>query len=305
MDRFEYVIPKSLSEAAAAMKAGAVAKAGGIDLVDRMKERIVRPKRVASLACGRAEPRIVVDDTGWWVSAFATLSEVASSAELAKVCPALVAAAADAATPQIRNVATVAGNVLQENRCWYYRLSDFDCHRKGGEGCPAKEGRNEYHAIFGDGDCPAVHASNLAPVLMALGATVEIHGVKAARPVESLWQGPPPGLVTGFRGERTVANAYVEVRHRQSFDWALASAAVAAGTDGKWTVVLGAVAPVPWRAAPPEEALGRGKPTAAKISAAAEVAVKGAKPLSMNGYKVKLAKTALVRALTEAAGGMK
>jgi len=310
MDPFTLIQPRNASEARNELEKGGEAMAGGIDLLDRMKEGIARPERVVSLDFAS---RNMTSSTDLTLDAGVTLARIAGNGNLRRDLPALARAAAEAATPQIRNVATLGGNLLQEPRCWYYRLSDFSCWRKGGEGCPALEGDNRYHAVLGHGKCPAVHASNLAPALVALGAHVVIEGREDIPPIESLW--PAPGEEGPFhtlaRGEilkqvivpRVGPNAYVEVRHRQSFDWALASAAVARTEVSGWRVVLGAVAPVPWHSPEAGKVLGAGRPSAAKIKVAADAAVADAKPLSMNAYKVKLAHTALVRALTEAAGG--
>lgn len=314
MNRFEYVKPRSLDETCDLLKKGGTAKAGGIDLLDRMKEGISKPERLVGLASGQPEgARIVVDGEGATIGALATLAAVAADRRLAKFYPALVAAAGEAATPQVRNRATVGGNLLQEPRCWYYRLNDFDCLRKTGKNCPALHGRNRYHAILGYGPCPIVAPSNLAPALVALGATAEIAGGPSPRPVEGLYAPPddtkrfftlaPGEVVTAVALGPVGENAYVEVRHKRSFDWALASAAVARRAGKGWRIVLGAVAPGPWRAKEAEAALGDGVPDAAAIAKAADLAVKGAKPLSENAYKVKLARVAVTRALTEAAGG--
>ncbi|MHC4861178.1 MAG: FAD binding domain-containing protein [Planctomycetota bacterium] len=312
MERFTLVQPRSMTEAASELTKGGAAMAGGVDLLDRMKEGAAKPERVVSLDFA---PRNTVwlNNESLELDANCTLEQVARSDRIRKELPALARAAGDAATPQIRNVATLGGNLLQEPRCWYYRLSDFSCWRKGGEGCPALEGDNRYHAILGDRKCPAVHASSLAPALVALGAQVEIEGRTDTPPVESLWpapgeEGPFTTLALGQILTKVIVpsghpSAYVEVRHRQSFDWALASAAVARTAVGGWRVVLGAVAPVPWRSPEAEKALGDGNPDAARIAKAADAALATAKPLSMNAYKVKLARTALTRALTEAAGG--
>jgi len=308
MRRFEYVLPANADEARAALAKGGVAKAGGIDLLDRMKEGISSPDRVISL--GFADCEIAFDDLGARVGAGVTLADLAGHPEIGRRYPALAKAAEEAATPQVRIVATAAGNVLQEPRCWYYRVAEFDCLRKGGEGCPAMEGENEFHSILGYDACPAVHASNLAPPLVALGARAEVHGLEEPVPLEQLWASgsperwhdlAPDAVITRFRIPPAGPNAYVEVRHKQSFDWALAAAAVARSADGAWRVCLGGVAPKPWRPAAAEEVLGADDLTAERIAKAADAAVEGAKPLAKNGYKVKLARVALARALTEAA----
>jgi xanthine dehydrogenase YagS FAD-binding subunit len=315
MNRFELLLPRHADEAVKALAGGGVAKAAGIDLLDRMKEGIARPDRIVSLAAlrGDGDPVETGSNIGR-ISAFATLSEVAGHEGIREMFPALAHAAGEAATPQIRNRATVGGNLLQEPRCWYYRLSDFDCLRKDGDGCPAKDGENQYHAILGYGKCPVVHPSNLAPALVALRAKAFVRGLNTTIPVEELWpRTPDPApfhslepdqVLLSLRIPPSGPNGYAEIRHKQSFDWPLASAAVAKEPDGPWRVVLGCVAPVPWRSAGAEEALGReAKPDADRIERAVEAAVRGAKPLSKNAYKLQLARVAVKRALAEAIGG--
>ena len=306
MNRFELVLPRTIDEAKEALTQGGVAKAGGIDLVDRMKEGVTRPDRIVSLEALRAESAAI--------EAGPAVAEVAAHAGLRKHYGALARAAADAATPQVRNRATAGGNLLQEPRCWYYRSADFTCLRKGGEGCPAKDGENAYHAILGAATCPVVNASNLAPALVALGAEAKVRGRDEALPVEALWPaGPDPAPFHALKaGEILLSlhlpppgpNAYVEIRQKQSFDFPLAAAAVARQADG-WRVVLGAVAPIPWRARESERILGAADPDADLVATAADAAVAGARPLSQNAYKLEIARVAVRRALTEAAGGGK
>lgn len=317
MNRFELVMPRTAEEAVTALGKGGTAKAAGIDLLDRMKDGISTPSRLVSLfkigPTGSAA--IEVGKDGARIGALATLAEIASHAELRKRYPALTRSAEEAATPQVRNRATAGGNVLQEPRCWYYRLSDFTCLRKGGKSCPALEGDNRYHAVIGFEKCPVVAASSIAPALVALGATVETTGSKSPRPVEDLYAAP--GDLTRFyrlsKGEIVTAivlpgagaNAYSEVRHKQSFDWALASAAVAHLPKSGWRVVLGAVAPAPWRDPAAEKVLGTGDPGPEKIAEARRASLTEASPLPHNAYKIELARVALARALEQAVGGRK
>jgi xanthine dehydrogenase YagS FAD-binding subunit len=310
---FCYYRPKNPEQASRLMKQGAVAKAGGIDLLDRMKEGVATPAALVDLLRLRdaGTPPITVSPTMARISAFATLAEVAAHPGLRREYAALAAAAGEAATLQIRNLATAGGNLLQAPRCWYYRQTDFSCHQKGGTGCPAVEGENDLHAILGYGDCPAVHPSNLAVPLTALKATLVFADGEPSLPIAKVCgRGPFPELAAGRVLTRIDvpaggASAYVEIRHRQTFEWALASAAVARDLTGAWSVVLGAVAPIPWRAPAAEAILGGKTPDAALIARAADAAVEGARPLSRNGYKVKLARTAVVRALLAAVGGGK
>jgi xanthine dehydrogenase YagS FAD-binding subunit len=212
-------------------------------------------------------------------------------------------AAGEAATPQVRNVATVGGNLCQRSRCWYFRNADFSCLKKGGDTCPAIEGDNRYHAIFGEAKCPTVHASNLGPALVALEATVIVVGPGGARAMSSadFFATDDVKRENALKENEVVIavevpagwkSAYVEVRERQSFDWPLVSVAVAV-KDKDARVVLGAVAPRPWRVEAAERALAGG----ASGEKVAEAAIAGAKPLSHNAYKVELIKALVPRAI--------
>ena len=242
--------------------------------------------------------------------------------------PALATAAGQIAGPQIRNMATLGGNLCQRNRCWYFRDEHVPCLLTGGRKCPAQEGENEFHAIFTQGhQCVIVHPSTLAPVLIALGATAEIVGPKGARTValDKFYQAP----VKDTQREHTLApnevlvsvtipvstpqfatvrNASYEVKQRETSEWPLIQAAVAFhyeqnGKAAKGArVALGHVAPTPLLSESAAKALEGKEITEAVASAAGEAAVEGARPLSQNAYKVQLLKVAVKRAVLLAAG---
>jgi xanthine dehydrogenase YagS FAD-binding subunit len=231
--------------------------------------------------------------------------------------PAVLKQAAEkAATPQIRNAATVGGNLAQRPRCWYFRSPAFLCRKKGGETCYSQNGDNRYHAVFDHDECAIVHPSNLAPALLALDAKV----VTNARtlPVAELFALPtvdvarenvlapgelirevviPPGRTGG---------AYRDARERGSFDWALVSAAayveLERGVVKAARLAMGGVSPVPRRAAEAEAALVGRQLTAASAQKAAEAALAPATAMTHNGYKIPLARTILRRAILAAAG---
>ena len=230
--------------------------------------------------------------------------------------PALAQACGSAASPQIRNVATIGGNVLQRPRCWYYRLESYRCLKKGGDVCFAWFGENRYHVIFGGGPSYAPHPSNAAVPLVAFGASFTLEGATGSRSVsaEEFFRLPnedpqrenalgPGEVLTEIRvppagGARST---YEDIRERAGFDWPLVSAAVAvrveAGTVTQARVVLGAVAPVPWRSERAEQALQGKALDETTATAAARAAIMGAAPLSDNGYKVGLVQTLLRRTL--------
>jgi xanthine dehydrogenase YagS FAD-binding subunit len=319
MNRFELARATSAAEARdlLAGKKGSVYKAGGIDLLDHMKEHLVEPPRVVDLKSIPGLDRITVDpDGGLRIGPMATLSRVAAHEGVRKTHAALARACGEAASPQIRNVATVGGNVLQRPRCWYYRLESYKCLKKGGEVCFAVGGENRYHAIFGGGPSYAVHPSNAAVALLAFGATFVLEGGKGARTVPAAEFFTPPSkdperenqllpeeILTEIRVPAAggARSAYADVRERAAFDWPLVSVAAALKIDGgvvrEARVVLGAVAPTPWRSTKAEQALlGKALDDAA-ATAAARAAIFGAAPLSDNGYKVGLVQTVVRRTL--------
>jgi xanthine dehydrogenase YagS FAD-binding subunit len=318
MRNFAYVLPESIEQAElAAREKGAVVKAGGIDLLDLMKEDIIQPQRLVNLLSikGPALREISRQDDGLHIGALATLAELAAHPDAP---PVLSHAAGSAATPQIRNVATVGGNIAQRPRCWYFRSSTFPCSRKGGNICYTQKGESKYHALFDNGDCAVVTGSTLSVPLVALDATVVT--TKRKIPIEKFFVPTtvditrehvlePGEIITEIvvpAGASAWKNAFREAGERDSQDWSLVSAAVTlqmeGGTVKAARVVLGAVAAVPYRVPAAEAALVGKKITAANALQAAEVAFAGAKPLADNAYKVPLGKTILKRAILAAAG---
>ena len=315
---FRYVRPRSVAEAVKVLsEPGARVHAGGTDLLGCLRDEVFDAKSVVSLS-GLSDLKGISEtkDGGLRIGALVTLSEIAWHPGIAKGWPALAQGAAAAASPQLRNQGTLGGNLCQRPRCWYFR-GDFDCARKGGELCYAVEGENTYHAIFGGSGCFIVHPSDTASPLVALQATVRIAGPKGTRslPVEKLFVLPavdhtretvlssgevlteiilPPPLAGG-RG------LYKKVRARGAWDFALGGVALALSVkDGKVAaarVVLSGVAPVPWRVPEVERLLAGHVLDAKRAAEAAELAVKGAEPMSGNDYKVPLVRGAVEEAL--------
>jgi xanthine dehydrogenase YagS FAD-binding subunit len=323
MKPFDYVTAKSAGEAAKLLAEGGKEcrlKASGIDLLDEMKAYVATPSRLVNLRGAKGLDAIADHKDGTRIGALVTLAKLGEAFRDGAL-GVLGAAAREAATPQIRNVATVGGNLCQRPRCWYYRLADVPCRKKGGTDCPAIAGDNRYHAVFDTGTCPIAHPSNLATALVALDASVRLVGPKGERTV---------GIATFFSTadvtrENVLAadevlvevvvppkwgqakGAYLEGREKESFDWALVSCAavldVRGGECRAASVVLGGVAPVPRRAVEAEKALvGRAVDEAAAAEAA-KAAFAGAAPLSMNGYKVPLGIAIAKRAILAAAKG--
>lgn len=306
---------RTAEEASALLaKPGASALAGGVDLLGEMKDGIRAPEHLVNLRTIPGLDRVETNDRGWRIGATALLADLASHEGLRKDLPGLCEAAAAVATPQIRNQGTIGGNLAQRPRCWYYRAAEFSCVKKGGKGCPAEEGENRYLAILGGGPCHIVHPSDCAPMLVALGARIFLRGPDGGRdlPVADFYELPSKNAACEFTlkpGEFIEAvevpvalprSTYVKLRERDSFDFAIAACAVAGRIEGdRFTdarVVLGGVAPVPWRSAAAESNLVKNT-IAGSVEPASNAAVDGAKPLSQNAWKVPMAKAAVARAI--------
>jgi xanthine dehydrogenase YagS FAD-binding subunit len=326
MNGFEWAEPRTVDEALALLDAGAVAKAGGVDLLDLMKEGLAAPKRLVSLRRLPGLDRLEGDVTrGLAIGPLVTLAQLDASPLVRATWGALADAAGRAATPQIRNQATVGGNLLQRPRCWYFRAADLACVKKGGPRCLAQAGDHRFHAIFENGRCAAVHPSALAVPLVALGARLEVTSKDGRRelPLEEVFVRAdvdptrehalgPDELITAVRlpaAPGGLRSAYLKQGEKDSYDWPLVDVAVALELEGgrcaRASVVLGHVAHVPWRARAAEEALAGKTLDEALAATAAAAAVRGATPLPGNGYKTRLVEVVVRRALLAAAGGAK
>ena len=320
MRPFELVRHDSLAAARSVTTGGdgRVVRAGGIDLLDRMQEGLDAPSHLVELRSIRDLPDLRVLDTGGPIrlGALVTLAELADAAELPD---ALRTAASEAATPGIRNTATLGGNLLQRPRCWYYRNAELVCLKKGGDTCLAVSGRNKYHAILGGGPSFIVHPSSLATALLALDATIHVartnanEGELESLPLGQLFVGPkqdptrehildPGDVLVRVDVPRTEhRSAYRAAREKQSHDWPLVEAAVSLRLSGDRMsdvrVVLGHVAPIPWLATAAMKVLEGQPATAERFEAAAVAAVEGARPLDENAYKVALARGLVRHAL--------
>jgi len=329
MKPFEYYKVTSVAQAISLLakhQEKAAILAGGSDLLGMMKDRLEGPKLKM--------PQYLIDikgikdlnyikeqKNGLKIGATTTLSEIISSDLIAKKFPLLVQAAKQVGVPQIRNVGTIGGNLCQRPRCWYFRRSLFkDCLRKGGGTCYAPDGENQYHAIFGNSVCCMVYPSDMAPVLIALNAKVEIGNPKGNRtvPLEQFYILPEKNvlreniltsqeMVVAIEIPISAANSkgiYLKLKERQAFDFGITSVAVNFNlknnivTDSR--VAFGGIAPFPLRASKVEAAL-KGKEVKDVIGTACKAATDGAQPLSQNGYKVDAAKGILEEALSSLA----
>ncbi|HZX95869.1 MAG TPA: FAD binding domain-containing protein [Myxococcales bacterium] len=314
MKAFSWIEPGDLASAiAAGTQQGALYKAGGVDLADRMKEHLDEPSSLVNLRRLRDLDFVKLEGGVLRLGPLVTLATLATDARIRKAAPALADAAGAAATPQIRNAATLGGNLAQRPRCWYFRKEEFHCRRKGGTECFALAGQNEMHAVFDNDLCAIVHPSAAGTALTALGASLVLRGSSGERTVaaDDFFVRPskditretvlgPGELIVEVRVPAGRKSGYVKLMEKQTFDWPLAEAAVALGEDPR--VVLGAAAPVPWRARQ-AEAIVRGRDVDEALAAeAAKAAVAGAKPLEHNGYKLPLLEVAVKRALLLAGG---
>ena len=322
MKAFKYTVADSESAAAKLLGEGSLALAGGTNLVNLLKERVVEPDVIVDIKRIPGLGGIERADAGLRIGANVTLAEILADPYIDASYPALSRALRDVGTPQVRNRSTLGGNLTARPSCWYFAQEGFDCLKKGGSGCPAKEGENDFHAIFAtDGPCVIVHASSAAPALIALGARVRISGPQGARelPLEELFALPsidvrretilkPNEIVTHVTlGAPNRHSATYEVRQKAGHDWPVSLASVALdmsfGVCRGARVVPGAVAPIPWRAPKAEVALA-GKPITEEVAGyAADAAVEGAAPLAQNGYKVAATRAAVKRAVLLAGTG--
>ncbi|HEX7436712.1 MAG TPA: FAD binding domain-containing protein, partial [Caldimonas sp.] len=282
-----------------------VLKAGGIDLLDLMKAGLLSPRRVANLRAIPGLGRIVEEPGGAVrIGAMVTLAQLADHPLIRARYRALAEAAGQSASPQIRQVATIGGNLLQRPRCWYFRSLHHHCVRKGGQTCFAFAGENEYHAIFGHNGCAMVHPSTSATALVAFGARAEIAGARGAQRVVSLEDffvlpdvdiarenalksGEILTAIVLAPSGPAVRSAHLRQGETDSFDWPVADVAVvldmgAQGVCGRASVVLGAAAPVPYRAKGAEAVLAGKRISEEAARSAAQAALAGAAPLSRN-----------------------
>jgi len=297
--------------------------AGGQDLLTTMKDYTSRPARLVNLKNIRGLNKITLNGRGLTIGALVTLTELEEHAGVRKSFPGLAEAAHSIATPQIRNLGTVGGNLCQRPRCWYFRLEEVICLKKGGSECYAANGENKYNAIIGGGPSYIVHPSDLAPMLLALGATVTVTGSEGKRviPLDKFFTLPSEGNI---RRENVLKNeeiiteihvpasplaarsTYLKFKERESLDFALASAAVAVRLAGRTVqdarIVLGGVAPIPWRVPAAEKFLTGKELKPDVLAEAGKIALADARPLEKNAYKVPLAQTLVRRALAKAGG---
>ena len=319
MDNFGYSRPATLRDATAQLdkQRGKVALiSGGTDLLGELKDSTASPERLVSIRHLKELQGIRAARGGLTIGAATLLADIVESAAVQQRAPILAMAAGKVGTPQIRNMGTIGGNLCQRPRCWYYR-NNYPCFKHGGNACFSVTGENDYHAILEAGPSFIVHPSDTAPALVALGATVRIatRGRERTVPIEKFFVTPRQDparenilLPDEILAEIDVPNApegsravYVKEMVREVWDFALCSVAamvtVRNGVVSDARIVLGGVAPIPYRALKAEAAITGRALDETSAAAAGAAAVDGARPLAKNGYKVALTQAVVKRAL--------
>ncbi len=297
--------------------------AGGTDMVQLLQEHVRRPERLVSLA-GLLDRRIEVAPQSLRIGAAATMADVAAHAGVVEQFPVIAQSLLASASPQVRNQATMGGNIMQRPRCPYFRDVGYAaCNRRApGTGCAAQGGDNRWHAVLGTGNCIAAHASDLAVALVALDSSVDLQGPNGRRSLrlDDFYRLPgdtphiatvlqPGEVITAITVPATPAarsSHYLKVRDRASFEFALVSAAVGLELDGtrirQARVALGGVGTKPWRVPRVEAALAGQSLDPGALRAAAALATEGAQGFGHNDFKIELMQRVIVRAI-ETAGG--
>ncbi len=324
MKAFAYYNPKDIDDALSVLgnSGGSLAIAGGTDLLGEMKNGYVAPERVVNLKALKGLDRIRSGGDGLKLGPLVKLSTIAADKNIRKDYAALAQAAESVGSPQLRNMGTLAGNICQRPRCWYYRGEEYNCIRKGGGTCFAVSGRSKYHCIIEGGPCFIVHPSDTAVALRAMDASVTIQGKKGSRDVklddffvlptvDSMVENilKPGELITGVKVPKPPVGSgscYIKFKERGSRDFALVSAGVVMVMSGdtctKASIVLGGVSPAPFRASAAEAELTGKRLTASSLKAACSAALADADPLDENAFKIDLAVTMIKRAVLRASG---
>jgi xanthine dehydrogenase YagS FAD-binding subunit len=311
MPNFTYVRPKSVREAFQHLSAGgARIHAGGTDLLGCLRDGVFTAEKVVSISrLDELKGIVRLNDGSLRIGALATVTELAHHPLVGEGYPALAQAALAVASPQLRNQGTIGGNLCQKPRCWYYRGA-FHCTRKGGDRCFAMLGENQYHCILGGRGCYIVHPSDIAPVLMAYGASIEIAGARETKKVsiDKFFVLPeqaitretviePGQVLTAVLlppVEQGFHSSYRKVRARGSWDFALAGVALVLRFHEKKVsharIVLSGAAPIPWHCSDAERIITGQFLNDEIIARAASVAMKDARPLRYNDYKIDLFK---------------
>lgn len=322
MKPFVYYQPESVEQASAAASNSwheTLLFAGGTDVLGLMKDGIESPEKLINLKAINGLDKIQFsEDKGLTIGALVKISEIAEHPHIKKYFPALAQAARETASPQLRNMGTIGGNLCQRPRCWYFR-GDFHCLRKGGDECFAVSGKNKYHCVIGGGPCYIVHPSDLAVALQALNAklTIAWQGGKKVVPIDRFFVLPEddilrenilkPGQIVTQIGiplnESSGVNGYLKFRERGAWDFAIVSVAARLKiknsriAEGK--IVFGGVAPRPWEEIELNNQLSGMPVNDENLQTLKKTALKNADPLEENAYKVSLARNLMTRLLKQ------
>jgi xanthine dehydrogenase YagS FAD-binding subunit len=318
MKAFAYATARSPESAVELVRDRGRFLAGGIDLFGEMKDGLAAPGVLVNVKSIPGTREIARDGDRWTIGANLTLAAVASHAALRESLPGLAEAADEVGSPQMRNVATVGGNLAQHSRCWYYRHPDVECLKNGGKRCYARGGNTKYHSLFSGCMCLSPCTSNLAVMLSALEARIVLQrGAKLeTMPVAKLYadawrearshnslEADDLILRVEVPVVRGVRCTYVQMAEKSAFDWALVSCAAAARIeDGKLRsvrVALGCIAPIPWLVDEANEFLEGKEPGDENAARAADIILQGAETDTHNSYKVPLAHALIRRAITQ------
>ena len=320
MEAFQYSKAKSVNDAVTGLASnGAKLVAGGTTLIDLMKLNVERPAALIDINMLPLDRIEAQPDGGLKIGAMVRNSDLAHDAQVQKLYPVLSQALLSGASPQLRNMATTGGNLLQRTRCYYFRDTAYACNkRESGSGCPAIDGYNRIHAVLGGSEhCIATHPSDMCVAMMALDATIHVTGAAGERsiPITEFYlvPGSTPERENVLREGEVITHVtlaalpngakshYLKRRDRASYEFALASAAVIMEMSGRQIrrarIALGGVGTKPWRSPEAEHALAGREANEKTFRAAADAALHGAVPRRNNGFKIELAKMTLVRAL--------
>ncbi|MFC1492656.1 FAD binding domain-containing protein, partial [candidate division KSB1 bacterium] len=322
MKNFALLNARTLDEAVSSLGSEwneAVVMSGGTDLLGEMKKYLQSPEKVVNLKTVNGLEGIVADGDNIAILAETKIADIASDNTIKEHFPALAKAAENVASPQIRNMGTITGNICQRPRCWYYRDTEVPCMKKGGIRCYSVAGVNTYHAIFGGGPCHIVHPSDTAVALMAFDTSLTIvdkYGTKEV-PFSEFFVLPeddasrenilkPYQVVSKIsikRPDSRIKSNFIKVQEREAWDFAVASVAVSMRLEGSTCreakVVLGAAAPIPWRSEAAENELVGKSISESVAEAAGKASVADSTPMTDNKYKVELFANIVKRAVLE------
>ena len=322
--RFDWVDAMSIEDAVSQLSQSknVLLKAGGVDVMDRLKEDLVSPDRIVNLHTIPSLGKVEKDPSGSMrIGTLVTLSQLDTHTDVRRIYPALSDSAGHAATPNIRNVATIGGNLLQRPRCWYFRAHDVHCLKKGGGHCYAQDGENDYHAIFNNRVCAIVHPSATATALVALGASIDLVSPRGTRnvPLEKFFTHEdihkenslmPDELLTYVNIPAQPAgsvNAYIKQGEKESQDWPIAEVAVNLEMSGSTVksahIILGAAAAIPYRSKAAEAAITGKTLNEENARVAAKASMVHAEPMAHNGFKVPVFEAIVRRTLMKTVNG--